>query len=144
MQLTTHTDYALRLLVYLFVHEGGPVSVKRVAGAYGISSNHLAKVAAELVRLGWIRSRRGNGGGLSLQPAARELSVGDVVRGLEHNLRIVECFGANNTCPIAPACELKVAFREASEAFLRVLDGYSLVQITRHPTMLRELLAASC
>lgn len=39
MQLTNHTDYALRLLIYLFVHKGESASVAQIAQAYGVSSN---------------------------------------------------------------------------------------------------------
>ena len=45
MQLTTHTDYALRLLIYLMSHRSRKVSTREVAEAYAISLHHLAKVA---------------------------------------------------------------------------------------------------
>jgi len=140
MQLTNHTDYALRLLIYLFVHESGSASVAQIAQAYDISTNHLAKVAGALARHGWIRSRRGHGGGLSLLPAASELTVGEVVRTLEQNLQIVECFREDSTCPIEPACGLKAVMQQASEAFLTVLDGYRLADFVKRPIPLRRLL----
>lgn len=140
MQLTSHTDYALRLIMYLMLHEDERVSVKQIASIYDISTHHLSKVARELTHLGWIESHRGNQGGLSLVASTTQLTVGTVVRTLEHNLRIVECFGPQNTCPLAPACALKRALYEASEAFLSVLDGYPLHTLVMHPERLHALL----
>lgn len=143
MQLTVRTDYALRLLLYLLVHEQESVSVAQVAQAYGISAHHMAKVASELVHQGWVQSRRGQKGGLSLLPQARGLSMGDVVRALEHNMCLVECFSAQNTCPIAPACRLQGPLHEASQAFLAVLDRYRLEEVAQNRAQLRSLLGSA-
>lgn len=111
-----------------------------MAAAYGISRNHLAKVAQELTRLGWIESKRGRGGGLSMVPETAELTVGAVVRSLEP-LTIVECHREEgNTCPIEPACKLKGVLHEATAAFLAVLDGYTIGSLARRPDLLRTLL----
>jgi len=138
MHLTSHTDFALRLLIHLQVSEES-VSVAEVATAYGISRNHLAKVARELAHLGWIESKRGRGGGLSILPDAFELTVGTVVRALEP-LTMVECHREEgNTCPIEPACKLKGVLHEATAAFLAVLDGYTISSLARRPDLLRAL-----
>lgn len=140
MQLTTHTDYAMRLLIYLYTHPDTPVSVAQVARAYGISLNHLAKVAQTLTRAGWVVSHRGRHGGMTLDPSAYTVSLGDVFRVTEHNVELVECFGDNNTCPIEPACGLKRVLREASDAFVDVLDQYSLEDMVRRPGKIVTLL----
>lgn len=62
MQLTTHSDYALRLLIYLTSHQTRKVSTREVADAYGISLNHLTKVAKSLTKAGWLLAARGGGG----------------------------------------------------------------------------------
>ncbi|MFT5127997.1 MAG: Rrf2 family nitric oxide-sensitive transcriptional repressor [Rhodothermales bacterium] len=139
MHLTTHTDFALRLLIHLQVAPAS-VSVAEVATAYGISRNHLAKVALELTKLGWIESKRGRGGGLNALPETSALTVGTVVRSLEP-LAIVECHReSGNTCPIEPACKLKGVLHEATSAFLAVLDGYTIGSLARRPELLRSLL----
>jgi len=142
MQLTYHTDFSLRLLLYLMARSDGEVvSVGAIASAYGVSSNHLSKVAAELTRLGWLESIRGRGGGLKLLDAARGLSVGDVVRATEHNMALVECMGSANTCPITPVCRLKGVLVEARDAFLEVLDSYPLEDMVQDQGELRRLLS---
>jgi Rrf2 family nitric oxide-sensitive transcriptional repressor len=62
-----------------------------------------------------------------------------VVRQTE-NLKLLECFGENSSCPIDPACTLKKVLGRAQEAFLQVLDGYTLAELITNDTELRGLL----
>lgn len=143
MQLTLHTDYALRLLIYLKTHEPETASIGQIARAYGISQNHLAKVAQQLVQHRWVLSTRGRGGGLSLTETAHRVTIGDVVRALETNRKVVECLGDHSTCPIEPACGLKHAMRQATDAFLASLDQYVLSDLIRSPKRMRTLLTVA-
>ena len=140
MQLTLHTDYALRVLIYLKTHEDEIVPVDRIARAYGISQHHLAKVAQQLVRHGWVDSTRGRSGGLALAARAEAVTIGDIVRKMESSRSVVECLGEDSTCPIEPACGLKKAMRCATEAFFETLDQYRLSDIARKPKQIRALL----
>lgn len=130
MQLTQFTDFALRTLLYLAVHRERLVPVAEISAAYGISNNHLVKVAHQLARLGFIESARGRGGGLRLARDPAEISAGEVVRATEPNFHLVECFDrTHNTCPIVPACELVRVLARAREAFLAELDAVPLAQL---------------
>ncbi len=70
MQLTTHTDYSLRLLIYLALsRDKTPATVQDIALSYGMSANNTATVAQTLTRPGHVKSLRGRGGGLGLAGA---------------------------------------------------------------------------
>jgi Rrf2 family transcriptional regulator, nitric oxide-sensitive transcriptional repressor len=140
MQLTTHTDYSLRLLMYLAIAPADEqCTVQLAASHYGISANHLAKVAQTLVQLGYIHSQRGRGGGLTLARPVQAIKLGQLVRQTE-NLQILECFGAEPACPIEPACNLKRVLARATHAFLDVLDGHTLADLTSNRDKLHRLL----
>ena len=64
MRLTRYTDYAIRVLLHLAAHEDRTVSIQAIAGAYGISKDHLMKVAQQLSKAGLVAAQRGRGGGL--------------------------------------------------------------------------------
>ena len=140
MRLSQHTDYALRLLMYLAVHEQRPATVPEVAAVYGISSNHLAKVAQQLVHHGWVQSIRGRGGGLRLACDPESVGLGDVIRQTERSITLVECMGEDSTCPIEPACDLKGVLGEALEAFLAVVDRYTLADLLQQRDALVPLM----
>jgi Rrf2 family nitric oxide-sensitive transcriptional repressor len=142
MRLTYHADYSLRLLLYLGLKPGAVVTVGEVSASYGISRNHLVKVAQQLGKLGYVEILRGKAGGLrlALDPAA--VRIGDVVRQTEPTFDLVECFDpVTNTCPIISACALKGILRDAQMQFLAVLDRYTLADALKRPEVLSSLLS---
>ena len=131
MRLSHFTDLSLRLLMYLAVKPDGLATIQEVAGRYGVSRNHLMKVAQQLVKTGFVDSVRGHGGGLRLQRAPTQIRVGEVVRVTEDDFRMVECFEAGrSSCTLLPACRLKGVLGEALAAYLAVLDKYTLADLT--------------
>ncbi len=130
MQINQFTNYALRILMYCALHEDRAARTSEIAQAYGISENHLTKVAQQLAAGGYLRTSRGRGGGLRLDRDPNDIVVGEVVRWTEGTLKLVECFDPDtNTCPLAPACRLRNALKRALEAFFLVLDSYTLADL---------------
>ncbi len=127
MRLTRHTDYALRVLIYLATHPAGFASAADISAAYGISQNHLTKVVQGLAAAGFVETARGRGGGLRLARPADAIKVGAVVRRMEETLTLAEC----ETCRIARACGLIGVLDEALQAFLAVLDRYTVADVAR-------------
>lgn len=134
MQLTLHTDYALRVLIYLRLKGDSLVTISEIADFYQISRNHLVKVVHGLASHGYIRTQRGKGGGMLLARPACEINIGDVVRHAEPNFHVVECFNPQTThCPIFAMCSLKGVLDNALREFLAVLDRYTLEDLLKRP-----------
>src|SRR5688572_2718396 len=145
MRLTFYSDYSLRLLMYCAVRHGTLVTIQDVADAYGISKNHLMKVAFELGRKGYLDTVRGRGGGLRLARAPDKIRLGDVVRQMEEDFTMVECFDPKiNRCVITGPCRLRGALSRALKAYFAVLDEYTLADLAgQHPILARLLVKAS-
>ena len=127
MQLTLHTDYALRVLIYLTQQREDLATISEISEFYKISRNHLVKVVHHLAGSGFIQTTRGKHGGMKLAREPRLISIGDVVRLMEPNFDIVECFDkAPPNCAVTSVCKLKSVLQQAGEEFLGVLDCYSL------------------
>ncbi|MEX2673676.1 MAG: Rrf2 family transcriptional regulator [Phycisphaeraceae bacterium] len=142
MQLTLFSDYALRILLYLAVHEDQTVSVSQIARAYRTSRHHMVKVAHLLVKLKLVRSVRGRNGGLQLAVPKNQINLGQVVRQTEPHFELVECFNdATNTCPISPACNLKGVLQHAQSRFLAVLDDLTVEDLMGKGPQLQALWA---
>jgi len=143
VRLTVYTDYSLRMLMYLAVKGDGLATIAEVAEAYGISKAHLNKVAHQLGLAGYVATARGRGGGLRLARPAEGIGLGDVVRRIEPDMVLVPCFEpVHAPCPIVPACGLRSALYEARQAFLAVLDRYSLADLVQRRAELQTLLHA--
>ena len=144
MKLTFYSDYSLRLLMYVSLKRDGLVTIQEVADAYGISKNHLMKVAFELGRKGFLETVRGRGGGLRLARPPEKIGVGEVVRAMEEDFTMVECFDPKaNQCVITGPCRLRGALSRALKAYFAVLDEYTLADLAGQNPMLARVLAAS-
>jgi len=65
----------------------------------------------------------------SPDPPASEILIGDVVRKMETDLVLVECFSDESRCLLTPNCKLKGVFADALKAFLASLDKVALSQV---------------
>ena len=140
MRLSLQTDYALRTLMYLAVKDGHH-SIADIASAYGISKNHLMKVAQRLTAEGFVDSVRGRSGGLKLEQPPAELKVGAIVRIMEDTGAFVECFdAATNTCVVTPVCGLRHALAGALEAFAQHQDGITVADLIPNRAAFRQRL----
>ena len=170
MRLTNYSDYALRSLIYLAVRPEPPLlaNISDIADSYGISKSHLTKIIHQLGQLGYIESVRGKNGGIRLARAPKDINLGVLIKQIEPDFDLVECFAApdndkssdgrqtgstglpitlidettNNArgCIISPACQLKSVFFEALTAFINVLERYTLADIINNQDELASLL----
>jgi Rrf2 family nitric oxide-sensitive transcriptional repressor len=133
--MTVHTDYALRLLIFLALKNDRLATVAEIAQTYDISRNHLTKVAYELGLAGYVVSMRGRGGGIRLAKPADAIIVGEVVRKTEPDMALLDCMKPGYTaCPLFPACVMRRAVMLARAAFLEVLDDYTLRDLVQQGT----------
>ena len=144
MRLTTFTDYCLRVLTYVGTKDEGAVTIGEIAKHYSISRNHVMKVVFRLGQCGYLTTTRGKGGGMRLAMAPSEINIGTLVRQMETDIDLVECFETgNNACQIMPACVLRGALHQALGAFLAVLDKYTLADLLRPKAVLSRHLTPS-
>jgi Rrf2 family nitric oxide-sensitive transcriptional repressor len=130
MQITSYTDYALRVLIYLASSPDRQATISEVSDFFNISRNHLVKVVHQLGSKGFVKTLRGKGGGFSLQRPPEQISIGEVVRSMETHFNWVECFDpALQSCRLLPNCGLKHLLARAGNAYLQVLDAATLADV---------------
>jgi Rrf2 family nitric oxide-sensitive transcriptional repressor len=129
-------------MMYLGLNHETLSTISEVSDAYDISRAHLMKITHELGQKGLIETTRGRQGGMRLGRQPETIRVGDIVRACEPDFAIVPCMepGAGLVCVIQPACVLKRALSSAANAFLEVLDGYTLADLVNPSTPLRQFL----
>lgn len=127
MHLTRHTDYALRLLIYLTGIGERRASIAEVAQAQDISRTHLMKIANLLSHHGFIDATRGRGGGIRLAREPEQISLDDVIQATEPDCALVDC----TACRLTRRCRLPGIFDKAHGAFRNVLADHSLADLVR-------------
>lgn len=108
--LQRRTDLALQALEDL---GGGARSGPELAERIGATIAFLPQVMAPLIRGGWVRSHRGPGGGYRLTPAARQVSLLEVIETMEGPGRVGRCVLRDAACPGAETCPVHAAWSEA-------------------------------
>ena len=98
------------------------------------------KVANNLSRKGYLDTVRGRGGGMRLRRPPRDINIGQVVRETEDKLDVIGCLGRRDYCPIERVCVLRGVMHDAIQAFLAVLDGYTLADLIKPQKALSLLL----
>jgi len=139
MQLTRHTDFSLRVLIYLSLNKNEElVTINEISEHFDILKNHLTKVVSHLSQKGFIETIRGKNGGLRLAKSPDKIKLGDVVASMEMNLDIVDC--SKTACPLNNNCELKSILNEAKLSFFKTLNKYSLAGLNKEPKIIKNLL----
>lgn len=139
VRLSQYADFALRLLIHLAV-AGRRATVAEIAAAHGLSRHHLTKIANDLARAGLVRTMRGKGGGLELARPPGEIRLGTLLRGLERDLVLVECFDDSCRCRLQPVCRMTGLLERACRAFFDTLDRATLADLVKPRAELRAVL----
>lgn len=127
MKLTSFTDFGLRALILLADRKGEILSAAAIADHFHVSRHHMAKVLQELAAAGYVEGIRGAQGGVRLARDPREIRIGDVVRRLDREEALVDCFREGwNDCALLPRCRLKGMLAGAKQGFLRELDRFTI------------------
>lgn len=92
------------------------------------------KITHQLGLRGWVTTVRGKGGGMRLAQPPENINLGAVVRSIEPDFNLVECFGTSNTCVITGNCGLTSVLDGALQRFLAHLDGFALSDILPRST----------
>jgi Rrf2 family transcriptional regulator, nitric oxide-sensitive transcriptional repressor len=140
MRLTLHTDYTLRVLIQVGLNDGRLTTISDIADSFGISKNHLMKVVNDLGRRGYLETMRGRNGGIRLLRQPCDINIGRIVRETEDELAVLGCLNWVGYCCIEEVCVLRGAVRDATAAFLAVLDHYTLADLLKPHKALSTLL----
>ncbi|CAM2156928.1 HTH-type transcriptional regulator NsrR [Pararobbsia alpina] len=144
MKLTDYTDYSLRTLMFAALAEERLVTIQEISSAFGIPRNHLVKIVHSLGKAGYLTTIRGRMGGIRLSRPASRINVGDVVRTMEPDFHMVECFDTeHNECVITAACGLRAALSAALKSYLDTLSRLTIADLVVKRQSLNHLLGVS-
>lgn len=139
MRLALHTDFSLRVLLYLAsLNDDERATTPELAEKFQVSPHHLQKVVQTLAKLGLVHSTAGRNGGIEMAQPASVIRLGWLIRELESFGNLVDC--SVGPCPLAPACTLKGLLQEAEQAFFDSLDKHTLADAMSDKGMVNVLL----
>jgi Rrf2 family protein len=133
--LTNKSKYGLKAMVHLAGAEPGkPVLASEIAERNGIPKKFLDAILGELRNAGFVRSRKGPGGGYALSRAPEEIRVGHIIRVLDGSLVPLACathdaYRPCEDCDDLVACPVRLVMLQVRDAMSSVLDQMTLARM---------------
>lgn len=124
MHLSKFTDYAFRVLMYLAHHQREIHTIPHLAESLNVSQNHLMKVVYFMAQQGWLITTRGKGGGIKISMLILSMPVGEIIRTLQGNPKLVDCNSPE--CILQQHCHFKHLLDNALEQFYQYLNQYTI------------------
>jgi Rrf2 family protein len=135
--ITMKTKYALKALSYLATAPpSSPVLISEIAEKEGIPKKFLELILAELKQHGFVRSRKGRGGGYFLAVEPEKISLAGVIRVLDGPIAPVPCLSRTayrrcDGCRDEATCGIRLVLQELYEASVKILEATTLIDLVR-------------
>lgn len=135
MRLTREADYAVRIVLDLTGQgRGTPVRSAEIARRQIIPRPFLTKVVQALAREGYVRTRRGTGGGITLARDPAAITLRDVVEAVEGPIRLNRCLVRAGECALDQICPVHPVWKRIQDYVIRELDGTTFASLTTKTT----------
>ncbi len=127
LKLSTKGQYGVRAMFEIArSHSGGPVAIKEIAARQDVSVAYLEQILNTLRRTGLITSVRGPGGGYLLARQPEEISIGEILRGLDGPIALTACQDPMEGCVRADGCVTSLLWKALGEKIEGFLDAMTL------------------
>ena len=127
MKLSTKGKYGLKAIFELALSDGSePVPLKLIASKQNISDQYLEQIFSVLKKAGLVKSVRGARGGYYLNSSPSDITVGNVLRVLEGDMKLTECQLDEDLCENSDSCATKVVWTKLQKSLEDVVDSITL------------------
>ncbi|PYE29239.1 BadM/Rrf2 family transcriptional regulator [Rhizobium sp. PP-CC-3A-592] len=137
--LTKKGKYGLKALVDLaHLDPGETAFITEIATRNNIPKKFLDAILLELRNAGFLKSKKGPGGGYSLSRPAAQIRIGQVVRTLDGPLAPIRCasrtaYEVCDDCNDPETCEVRRSMTIVRDAMADILDSMTLEDFIANP-----------
>ncbi|MBC5648057.1 RrF2 family transcriptional regulator [Christensenella tenuis] len=123
MKFQLATDYAIRILCYLYENKNRIRTAAYLSDKLGITYLYFMKLTGALKKAGLINSTQGCNGGYQLARNAGQASLYDVIILFEGEIKINRCLEDDRFCSrdATEWCNVHTFFRELQDNFIAQL-----------------------
>ena len=131
MRITLESDYALRILGALAVHDGR-VDAKTLSDEISVTQRFTLKILHKLVSSGYVKSYKGVRGGYQLNIPPEKITLKAVIELIDGPIAISRCLESSEACSLNPdktACIYHHIFDTISLDVARKLAGITIADV---------------
>jgi Rrf2 family protein len=133
MKLSTHSTYGVRAIYDIAYNSpNSPVQIQDIYRRQRIPPRYLEQIFQKLKRSGFLMSKRGPNGGYVLKLSPDQVSVGDIIRAVEGNYKIVFCIDSEmgrKNCALFDRCVTQLIWKEAQDILFNYFDSVSIADL---------------
>jgi len=128
MNFSTKVRYGTRAMIDIARMAGtdGGVTITAVAESQELSRKYLESLLVQMRKAGLLKSRRGKAGGYSLNRAAAEISVYDIVVSLDGPFELVDCSRSGQGCPRIKKCDTEPLWKHLTSTLAAEMKRITL------------------
>ena len=116
-------DYGVRILVHLAtLPENSIAKGSEISKARHIPEKFLFQISNDLIDKNFIVSIRGPNGGYSLKRSPSEISIAEVIQGLNKTMAPVSCIEFPDLCQISGQCSQQDMWSDVEQALVSKLE----------------------
>lgn len=133
--LSKKTKYAIKALIVLGRNYGNePMQILRIAEAENIPKKFLEQILLEMRNAGILYSKKGAGGGYSLNKDPQDIRLSQVMRLIDGPIALLPCVSLNfyrscDECKSEQVCGIRDTFVDVRNAMLQILNDTSIADI---------------
>ncbi len=132
MRVSTRGRYGVRAVLDLAMNDSrAPVPLAEISKRQDISLFYLEQLFNKLKKAGIVRSKQGAGGGYTLARSPREITVGDIIRGVEGPIVPVRCAAVHSTaaCKRIDNCPTTALWKRLGAKIDNYLDSITISEL---------------
>ena len=140
MKITKKGEYAMRALVDLALnYKKGLKQIQDIVRDEDIPEKFLEQILVILRNAGFVESKRGVGGGYSLNKPPDEISLGEVIRLIDGPLAPLGCVSTEGvSCPKEITCGIRSVMLDVTNATTEILDRVTLADVCSRTRGMKE------
>lgn len=141
--ISQKAKYAFKALARLAARKGDSAQIEEIAAEAAIPRKFLEHILLDLKRAGIVASRRGRAGGYALIKRPEVITIGNVLRAIDGPIAPLPCISRTAyrrcaDCADEKTCIVRRLFADTYTAQLLLLDGTTLAEALRQPTIVDE------
>lgn len=146
MKLQITTDYAIRIMLFMTQQDGKVSTAETAAKELGITYSYFNKIAYKIRTAGYLETIQGPSGGYFLAKNATDISLYDVVKVMEGDIRINRCLDDDGYCSrnATLICPVHTVFEGIQSQIIDTLKSIKIRDLCaeNQPHSLQELLVS--
>jgi len=120
-------------MIFLAKNKKRLCSLKNISEAENISFDYLEKIVSKLEKTGFVKAKKGAGGGYFLIQQPEKIKAGEIIKALEGNIVLVKCLAKekNNYCPRERKCLSKKFWKKLQRSLNSTLNSLTLADLIK-------------